>query len=103
MDNFPCKYISKTIALGILFCFTSCSLFHVHKTVVSEDNSYQSAYDNKTLALDNYPVVMPYNRIVDPVGTVIRFGNPSQENHSLDCVLLPGEKVLAVEDRFGLA
>src|ERR1043165_9542914 len=100
MDNLFRKYISKTIAIGILFCFTSCSLFHVHKTVMNDVDSYQSPYDNKTLALSNYPVMMPYNRIVDPVGTVIRFGNPSQENHSLDCVLLPGEKVLAVEDRF---
>jgi YVTN family beta-propeller protein len=46
---------------------------------------------------------MPYNRIIDPAGTVVRFGNPSLENHSLDCALLPGGKVLAVEDRYGLA
>lgn len=46
---------------------------------------------------------MPYNRFINPAGTVIRFGNPSLENHSLDCALLPGEKVLVVEDRYGLA
>lgn len=46
---------------------------------------------------------MPYNRFIDPAGTIIRFGDSELENHSLDCALLPGEKVLVVEDRFGLA
>ena len=46
---------------------------------------------------------MPYNRFIDPAGTVIRFGNPTLENHSLDCALLPGQNILAVEDRYGLA
>ena len=47
--------------------------------------------------------MMPYNRFIDPVGTVVRFGNPDLENHSLDCTLLPDGKVLAVEDRYGVA
>ncbi len=46
---------------------------------------------------------MPYNRFIDPAGTVIRFGNERLENHSLDCAMLPDGKVLAVEDRYGVA
>ena len=46
---------------------------------------------------------MPYNRFIDPAGTVIRFGNIARENHSLDCVMLPDGKVLAVEDSYGVA
>jgi hypothetical protein len=46
---------------------------------------------------------MPYNRFIDPAGTIIRYGDPSDENHSLDCVLLPGGEILAVEDRYGVA
>jgi YVTN family beta-propeller protein len=46
---------------------------------------------------------MPYNRSIDPAGTIIRYGSPSYENHSLDCALLPDEKILVVEDRYGLA
>ena len=46
---------------------------------------------------------MPYNRYIDPVGTVVRFGNPDKECHALDCVLLPDGRTLAVEERFGLA
>lgn len=98
------KQVFKTITIGLLFCLSSCSSsMHVHKTVANDDASYQSSYDSKTLAVDNSAILMPYNRFVDPAGTVIRFGNPSQENHSLDCVLLPNQNVLAVEDRYGLA
>jgi hypothetical protein len=103
MGNFSFKSVYEIITAGILSCLGACSPTHVHKTVMDDGNSYHSPYDDKTLAIDNSPVLMPYNRIVDPAGTAIRFGHPSQENHSLDCVLLPGEKVLAVEDRFGLA
>ena len=46
---------------------------------------------------------MPYNRFIDPAGTVIHFGNPSLENHSLDCAFLPKQKLLVVEDRYGIA
>ena len=45
---------------------------------------------------------MPYNRFIDPAGTVLRFGDPDKENHSLDCIILPGAKELAVEDRYGV-
>ena len=95
--------ICKGIAVTMLFGLNACSSTHIHKTVMNDDNSYHSTYDIQTLAVNNDSILMPYNRIVDPVGTVIRFGKPSQENHSLDCVLLPNGKVLAVEDRYGLA
>jgi len=49
------------------------------------------------------PVTMPYNRIIDPAGRVIRYGDPGLENHSLDCRFIPGTGVLVVEDRYGLA
>jgi DNA-binding beta-propeller fold protein YncE len=62
-----------------------------------------SNYDDTTLSVGNSAVLMPYNRFIDPAGTVIRFGNGSLENHSLDCVLVPGQNVLAVEDRYGIA
>jgi YVTN family beta-propeller protein len=90
-----------SFVIAVLF-LSACSRMHFHKSV-SEENRYRSSYDRKTLAIETGSILMPYNRIVDPAGTVIRFGNPSQENHSLDCVLLPDESVLAVEDRFGVA
>lgn len=72
------------LALSLASCITS--------------RTYRSS-----VATDNSAVLMPYNRFIDPAGTVIRFGKPTLENHSLDCALLPGGKVLAIEDRYGLA
>lgn len=85
------------------FCFTGCKTSQIYKSSVVDGNSYHSSYDDATLSIDNRSILMPYNRFIDPAGKVIRFGNPALENHSLDCALLPGEKILAVEDRYGLA
>jgi len=73
-----------------------------HSSVVT-DTKYHSFYDDTTLTVENSKILLPYNRYIDPAGSVISFGTPTLENHSLDCVLLPGGKVLAVEDRYGLA
>src|SRR5205085_11250245 len=83
--------------------FTSCAASRINKTHVKNSSSYHSSYDDRTLATDNGAVLMPYNRFIDPAGTVIRFGNKTLENHSLDVALLPDGKVSAVEDRYGLA
>ncbi|MEO7309149.1 MAG: alkaline phosphatase family protein [Chitinophagaceae bacterium] len=95
--------IWKSVVVVSLFAASACRPSHIYKTSVIQGDSYHSIYDDKTLSIDNSSILMPYNRFIDPVGTVIRFGDPGLENHSLDCVLLPGNKVLAVEDRYGLA
>jgi YVTN family beta-propeller protein len=61
-----------------------------------------SAYDDSTLSRNILPVLMPYNRVIDPVGKVIAFGDADDENHSMDVRLIPGSKLIAVEDRYGL-
>src|SRR5674476_1538334 len=66
-----------------------------HSSVVT-DTKYHSFYDDTTLTVENSKILLPYNRYIDPAGSVISFGTPTLENHSLDCVLLPGGKVLAV-------
>jgi YVTN family beta-propeller protein len=76
---------------------------HGYHSYVVTDNSYHSSYDDETLTVKNNIILMPFNRFIDPVGTVIHFGKPTLENHSLDCAMLPGGKVLAVEDRYGIA
>jgi len=65
--------------------------------------SYHSAYDDSTLNKNSLPVLMPYNRIIDPAGEVISFGDPQSENHSLDVKLIPGTSIIVVEDRYGIA
>ena len=46
---------------------------------------------------------MPYNRIINAAGSSVTFGDPQLENHSLDLTFLPGNKFIAVEDRYGIA
>ena len=91
-----------SLAICVL-TFASCKSSHIYKTSVVSDSNYHSSYDDTTLTVDNSSILMPYNRFIDPAGTVIRFGDPTLENHSLDCALLPGGKILVVEDRYGVA
>ena len=98
--------LSYAFRLSAFFCFlciVSCRTTRHYTTSVTTDQSYHSSYDDTTLNATSSSVLMPYNRFIDPAGTIIRFGNKALENHSLDCALLPGDRVLAVEDRFGLA
>ncbi|MGY4538945.1 bifunctional YncE family protein/alkaline phosphatase family protein [Mucilaginibacter gilvus] len=60
-------------------------------------------YDDSTLTNKLLPVMMPYNRLIDPAGKVVSFGDPEQENHSMDVQLIGGTALLAVEDRYGIA
>jgi YVTN family beta-propeller protein len=44
-------------------------------------------------------VQLPYNRLIQPAGSQIIFGDASMESHALDAVLSPDGKWLAVEER----
>lgn len=97
--------VSNLLGYSIIICvlsITSCKSSHIYKTSVVIDHGYHSRYDDATLTVDNSSILLPYNRFIDPAGTVIRFGSPTLENHSLDCAMLPGQNILAVEDRYGL-
>lgn len=61
------------------------------------------AYDDSTLANNSLPLLMPYNRIIDPAGSVVRYGDTDLENHTLDLKKIPGTNFLVVEDRYGVA
>jgi YVTN family beta-propeller protein len=45
---------------------------------------------------------LPYNRIIQPAGLQIFFGDESHENHALDASLSPDGKWLAVEERYSI-
>ncbi len=64
---------------------------------------HRTATDDSTLYGGKAPFLMPYNRIIDAAGQSVSFGESNLENHSLDAVLLPDQKTIAVEDRYGLA
>jgi len=45
-------------------------------------------------------VTMPYNKIIDPAGKQLYFGDPELESHALDCALSYNGRFLAVEGRY---
>ncbi len=101
--NYPVvRDFKKAISFILFFSSFACSTSRVYKSSVVTHSDRYTITDTIT-SLDDKMIRMPYNRLIDPAGTVIRFGDPNQENHSLDCVLLPGTPVLAVEDRYGVS
>ena len=63
-------------------------------------NDYIGSYENRTLTPGQTPILLPYNRWIDPAGTQLYFGNKEQENHALDIALSPDGKWLAIEGRY---
>ncbi|NML64350.1 bifunctional YncE family protein/alkaline phosphatase family protein [Hymenobacter sp. RP-2-7] len=68
-----------------------------------EQATQHSLYDDSTLHNTHLPVLMPYNRLLDPAGHVVAYGSADVENHALDVALVPDTPLLAVEDRYGVA
>jgi hypothetical protein len=54
------------------------------------------------LKAQTLPVQLPYNRMIQPAGLQIFFGDETLENHSLDAALSPDGKWLAVEERYSV-
>ncbi len=53
----------------------------------------------KKSVTDTNRILLPYNRIINPAGIQITFGDASLENHALDAALSPDGNWLAVEER----
>jgi len=45
---------------------------------------------------------LPYNRIIQSAGKVVRYGKPSLENHALDIANLADKNLVVVEERYGV-
>ena len=94
-SSIPSFFASIALLLGLLNC--------AHERSIQQQFArYDGAYERQTLADSTLPVLMPYNRYVDPAGVQIYFGDPKLENHALDCVLSPDEKWLAVLGRYSM-
>ncbi|MES2798002.1 MAG: alkaline phosphatase family protein [Bacteroidota bacterium] len=85
------------ITIGL---FITCKSTKIGKTNGQE---YRASIDDSTLYAVGAPYIMPYNRVLDPAGVSVKFGDETYENHSLDAVKLPDNKTLLVEDRYGIA
>ncbi len=94
----------KRFQLAVVFLFIAAFLGCVPSSgrKIAPRNQNQPAlnYDSETLARNIVPVLMPYNKVVEPAGKQITFGDPELENHALDCALSPNGKTLAVEGRY---
>ena len=92
----------KNILHAFLFIFSSAQLFLSGcRTQDSLSKIYDKTYNDSTILAQKGMMLLPYNRFIEPAGVVIRYGDPNLENHSLDCVITPDGKTLAVEDRYG--
>jgi YVTN family beta-propeller protein len=95
----------RTIPFLILISLISLSACHRIKHSAGKEDEQANmhfAYDDSTLTNRVLPVMMPYNRLIEPAGKTISFGDPNFEEHSLTARLIPGSKVLVIEDRFGI-
>src|ERR1700679_2759998 len=95
----------KSAARGVIFIMASLTACHGpigQNANNSAAVNMHSAYDDSTLTNKELPVMMPYNRLIQPAGKVVRFGDPRVENHSLDAKLIPQSPLLVVEDRYGI-
>jgi hypothetical protein len=97
------KTIYKAIYVGLTICIVACKSYTNRNTSnTNEVSKHYSTYDTSDLNGTSLPVLMPYNRIIDPVGTVVSYGHPDLENHSLDIQPIPNTNFLAIEDRYGI-
>lgn len=92
------KYCWHFLLVVIAFTVT-VDAFPQSKKTLRQQREYLTSYENNTLAGNALPVLMPYNRWIDPAGEQNYFGDKELENHALDCVVSPDGKWVAVEGR----
>jgi YVTN family beta-propeller protein len=97
------KALLANLCALMIYGLTACHSFTKNNGRGDQEQvNMHSTYDDSTLNNRVLPVVMPYNRLIDPAGKVISFGDPRFENHSLDVKLIPQTTILAIEDRYGI-
>lgn len=85
------------VALLLLFLI-GCKTQKTANTTASAETSamhYDSLANRHEL-----PILMPYNRVIEPIGTLVKFGNPDFENHSLTSKVILNGKYLVIEGRY---
>ncbi len=88
--------MKKYIILCMLLAQYHCSFSQLKKV-------YRSSVDDSTLQQGENFTLMPYNRLIESAGKVVTYGNKELENHALDLTVLPDNKSIAIEDRYGIA
>ena len=99
--NQPTGFRPKTIMKNRYFLLAFL-LLSALSALQAQKKSAALELEDRELDTDE-PLYMPYNRIVASAGKVLTYGDPRLENHTLDVALLPGNKHLVIEDRYGIA
>src|SRR5674476_1228840 len=96
----PLKVKNRPFLFLIFFFLLAVNQsFSQSKKALRQQQKYSSSYESSTLTGSDLPVLLPYNKWVDPAGEQIYFGDKELENHALDCSLSPDGKWIAVEGR----
>jgi len=94
------KYLFFVLAA---ICGIACNpAFSQLNKTTKEQQQYFTSYEKSTLAGNDLPVLMPYNRWIAPAGDQLYFGDKELENHALDCAISPDGKWIAVEGRYSI-
>jgi YVTN family beta-propeller protein len=93
---------STFLIVVILVAFAAVPAISQSNKTLRQQQQYQTSFENTTLAGKDLPVLMPYNRWVDPAGVQCYFGDKELENHALDCAVSPDGKWVAVEGRYSV-
>lgn len=87
----------------LVFCwFAAFQTEAQSRKEIRGQKKYQSSYESKTLNGTDFPLLLPFNRWIEPVGEQVYFGDAELENHALDCSISPDGKWLAVEGRYSV-
>uniref|UniRef100_UPI003216C6E3 bifunctional YncE family protein/alkaline phosphatase family protein n=1 Tax=uncultured Draconibacterium sp. TaxID=1573823 RepID=UPI003216C6E3 len=84
------------------FLFIALSVISTQAQSKKEKDKHLSEYEGQTLTGNQLPVLMPFNRWIDPAGEQVYFGDKEMENHALDCSASPDGKWIAVEGRYSI-
>lgn len=76
-----------------------CIFFIVLASFILKSQSQVVTYPTPS---NSREIQLPYNRLIEPAGYQIIFGDASRENHALDAALSPDGKWLAVEERVSI-
>lgn len=96
------KNLFKFVLLLILIIQLPSSCIGPKMASKKQKARHLSSYEMQTLTDSILPVMMPYNRWIDPAGEQIYFGDKELENHALDCAVSPDGKWIAVEGRYSV-
>ncbi len=95
------KYIIRSLIILFIAQYSFTAQAQTKKER-RQQAKYLSSFEGQTLNNNTLPVLMPFNRWIDPAGEQIYFGDKDAENHAMDCAISPDGKWLAIEGRYSI-